>query len=72
LVSAAEAIKLKEELKRHIQHNTAVEKAITSCVLDFDLAMTALKSDAQVDVLPWRLDDLTIFEEFTTGTFGPK
>ena len=69
LVSAAEAIELIEELKRHVQHDTAVEEAATSCFSDFDLVMVASKSGAQAHVLARKLDDLTMFVKFMTGTF---
>lgn len=31
--------------------------------------MTASEADAEADTLARRLDDLTMFEEFTTGAF---
>ena len=73
LVSAAEAIELIEELieelKRHVQHDTAVEEAATSCFSHFDLVIVPSKSGAQAHVLARKLDDLTMFVKFMTGTF---
>lgn len=70
MISAAKAVQLTERLRRCVQHHTALEEAIISCVLDFDLAVTATKSDGQADVLAQKLDELTMFEELTTGHFG--
>ena len=67
MISTAEALELSGELKKYVQHHTAIEEAITSCVLNFDLATAGPKSDAQANVLARKLDDLVMFEEFTTG-----
>ncbi|KAK6840748.1 hypothetical protein PG995_015958 [Apiospora arundinis] len=64
-LAGAEAFAIMADITRKGQHHGIVEHVFTSCIVDFDLALT--DSDrARVHELALKFDQLALFDEFTT------
>jgi hypothetical protein len=67
VMSSVEAKELMTELLRRGVHHKVPEQAMSSIVIDYDLAEGNLEV-ARVKVLAERFDELALYDEFTTGT----
>jgi len=67
-VDSVTATALIEELRTVGHHHEAPEGALTSALLDFELAMKNLQ-EAKMDCLSQQFEDFMLFEEFTTTNF---
>ncbi|KAK8099938.1 hypothetical protein PG999_010312 [Apiospora kogelbergensis] len=70
-LTMAEALAIVADVARSGQHHGVVEHVFTSCILDFELALTDQKQ-ARVHQLALKFDQLALFDEFTTVTGVPE
>ncbi|KAK6815721.1 hypothetical protein PG987_016487 [Apiospora arundinis] len=64
-LAGAEAFAIMADITRKGQHHGILEHVFTSCIVDFDLALTD-PDRARVHELALKFDQLALFDEFTT------
>lgn len=70
MISSVEAYQLMDEVKQSGQHHDgALDEAMLTCIVDFDLAMTD-PEDAKVNTVAQRYEELAIFDTFIEGQFS--